>query len=115
MNRPIRFRIWEPASKCFIGIETFIGDGYRDLSDNDPFVVSQFTGLQDSKGVDIFEGDIVTYDTGDADENDRYAKLLTSEVRWNLDRWRISYSAATYCWTKMTVIGNIFEHPNLIS
>ncbi len=124
--RPLSFRAWHSTRKvwlhdksyggCHILGETILLGGWCSVSIDElnDVVVTQFTGLKDSKGVDIFEGDIVVYDTGDARENERYASLLISEVKWDLDRWRIAYSAAAYRWTKMTVIGNVFEHPEMV-
>lgn len=116
MNRPIRFRIWDTRITRFIeGNEVFVGPSYADLDDSLFYVYSQFTGLVDSRGRDIYEGDIVRYDIGDLDENERYAKLLTSEVVWERDRWRIRYGADYYIWNKMTVLGNRFETPELLT
>ena len=59
--RPLRFRVWDPITSRWTGFESFIGQGYVDLGSNDPFILTQFTGLTDSKGVDIYEGDIIRY------------------------------------------------------
>ena len=130
--RPLKFRVWDKIgcewlfpnpnmadwsgggkkSICFWCYKD-TGLGVHSLSDS-TVEITQFTGLTDSKGRDIYEGDIVTYDTGDSFENEHYAKLLTSEVRWEADRWRIAYAANCYYWHNMTVIDNIFESPNLL-
>lgn len=128
MNRPISFRAWHSGRKTWLHDKSYGGCHILgetiwafnqwcpvSIDELNDVIVTQFTGLQDSKGVDIFEGDIVTYDTGSQDENERYAKLLTSAVEWNVDRWRIRYSAPSHAWHHMTVVGNVFEHPNLIS
>lgn len=79
-------------------------------------IVQQYTGLTDSTGKKIFEGDIVDYRYDGMDEFDkqRMKDLLVSPVYWEEDRWRIKYSAASYAWHIMKVIGNIFQNPELL-
>jgi hypothetical protein len=79
-------------------------------------VVQQYTGLTDSTGKKIFEGDIVDYryDGMSKFEKERYSNLLVSPVYWEYERWRIKYSAESYAWHLMKVIGNIFETPELL-
>lgn len=62
MNRPIRFRVWHIKERRWISLETFIGAGYVDVNESmDGVIIQQFTGLVDSKNVDIYEGDIIRY------------------------------------------------------
>jgi len=74
MNRPISFRAWHEGRKkwlhdksyggCNILGETIwaFGEWCRvPIEELNDVVVTQFTGIQDSKGVDIYEGDIIRY------------------------------------------------------
>ena len=81
-------------------------------------VIVQYTGLKDSKGVEIFEGDIVTYNYQDT--------IYKSEVGWvkNICGWEpfcipIDYDEVYILdnWTHLPieVIGNIYESPELLN
>lgn len=131
-NREIKFRTWDRQNKEFAEwtnrdpfFDTSHGkiffwervqkeDGSYDgdiiLQDyGDRFVLQQYTGLKDSKGVEIYEGDIVDCKYDD--------EKVIAEIKYSEE------SAAFLCgenalwqgWLgKAEVIGNIFENPELI-
>ena len=62
MNRQLKFRIWSKQVNQYIDLNT----GNYDFSLNELFyelqknhVVQQFTGFKDSKGNEVWEGDVV--------------------------------------------------------
>jgi uncharacterized phage protein (TIGR01671 family) len=87
-------------------------------------VVLQYTGLEDSKGVEIYEGDIVQTiycraEYGDRD-NARKEKV-THPVQMSKDYWfndATSEVGTLYEWETyhedIEVIGNIHENPDLL-
>jgi len=68
MSRVIKFRAWDSDEDRYWTQEemTEIGGYYYSYGvelpeyEEEKFSLEQFTGLQDSKGVDIYEGDIIT-------------------------------------------------------
>lgn len=124
--REIKFRVWNKKENAWEKWFAFLcGDGYlyqENYQGVDPaydqgnFVIQQFTGLLDKNKTPIYEGDIVDYRYDGMSEYDkeRYADLLVSPVYWDYERWRIKYSAASYAWHLMEVVGNICENPDLL-
>lgn len=122
MKREIKFRCWFPA-----GTDT--GDGeiekgemcyhlafedYEPINDllNGVEHLMQYTGLKDSKGVEIYEGDILRRDY------QRYGGL---EVRWSDGSFRFFEKgeaiATCVCANnikELKVIGNLFQNPELL-
>lgn len=120
--REIKFRIWDSSVNRFLkntyaGEEPWLDErGTASLTEYSFWTYQQFTGLYDKNKNPIYEGDIVDYRYDGMSEYDkeRYADLLVSPVYWDYERWRIKYSAASYAWHLMEVVGNIFENPDLL-
>ena len=125
-NRELKFRIWDNYTKHFatcvyenkdcylcIGRSGYVTafNCYGDEIDfpDGRFVVQQYTGLKDSKGVEIYEGDIVDckYDDekviAEIKYSEEYAAFLCGE------------NALWQGWLgKAEIIGNIMQNPELI-
>ena len=83
---------------------------------NNQFTIMQFTGLQDSQGVDIYESDIVIVKSADDPVEVIYSKRGT---RFGGAGWKGHYiTRAKYqkLWSLIgcKVIGNIYSNPELI-
>ena len=107
--RPIKFRAWHAESKeivCFSN-EKLCNDEYQRLhlanlmTGNYGDVLMQFTGLQDSEGVDIYEGDVFL---------PLYNRLPKLAVIYKNGKFNIS----NFCHAKCKVIGNIHQNPELL-
>ena len=109
--RTLKFRVYIPEHEKFSYFEL----GNFDYSDRylsqDKYPVQQFTGLQDSKGVDIYEGDILNVKGYDDwfDQEGHYYKLT---VEWKqCDDGDVAESYGYLYFPKdREVVGNIFEN-----
>ena len=126
MSRPIKFRAWEKSLKEMIIINNLdfenqmVNNGYgrpwRFLSEVE---LMQFTGLKDCYSKEIYEGDLV---------RDKYGALY--EVCWidtevsfefairneddNIDYDFARCNALSISFSKVEVVGNIYENPKLM-
>lgn len=133
-HRPFKFRVWNKklnrwvskleiaeikdgsVNNGLVGILAYTEETDPESQLAKDCVIQQFTGLTDKSGREIYEGDIVDYryDGMSEFEAERYGDLLISPVFWDYERWRIKYSAASYAWHLMKVVGNIYENPELL-
>jgi len=120
--RTIKFRFWgdfgiidnddEEERKTMLYGDVFAFDEYEPI--NDLFkmrdtVVMQYTGLKDSKGVEIYEGDIIKYwydrdKTGDS--RVEFTEAVEFEEMHEYSGWSIHKDL------NPEVIGNIYEAQN---
>jgi len=113
MSREIKFRDYELTKN---EMRYFDLDSYDRQEHNSYGNVMQFTGLKDKNGVEIFEGDIVSYST------EYYGVLKTGKVqtvKWieDMEHDGFGQPMATgfllygFDWV---VIGNLFKNPELL-
>lgn len=132
-ERPIEFRAWDLNKKCMIyeymtgdcntdGLDVFAGSCFET---DEPFPIMQFTNLLDKNGKKIFEGDIVSGDLRDfsfCPDDNQYAQAVIrfSEggfcATWNgiYEEHETEFNVYRD-FSKFTVIGNIFQNPELLS
>ena len=127
--REIKYRAWDIANKKMLPVcdISFGDDGsartivfqavpkgpyYRGLVHGENGILMQYTGLQDTSGRDIYEGDILLLTLG----------KHRLEVRWSLLGWRF-FNLATQDWQfiyaadikRLEVLGNRYEQPELLN
>jgi len=128
MNRERKYRVWDISHKTFLPTDVYAlitsdfgafgimlkdWDNYKEgeyLYPNSQ-IQSDFTGLLDKNGKEIYEGDI--YNMGD--------NTITYTVVWNdsgfigKQNGSSSYAGLEYWMDRIEIIGNIYENPNLIN
>lgn len=123
-QREIKFRAWDGVNNVmkeweYIAIQFDI----TDLFGNERFTPMQFTGLTDKNGVEIYEGDIVTADLKQPRLMNwpckGFIQFLNGEFVINTGKQLLDddndYYAHFWAHDNIEVIGNIYEHPELLT
>lgn len=150
MSREIKFRAWDSHYSTWhsIGVPIVVTSSYligwhvgdsrfrgnpciNAPSDSDGFVkysaeryiIERFTGLKDSKGTDIYEGDLVTFQRWDNDTILRGPVWwYTEAAAWAFGRYTGSHCDEPFFWGytasgirdgSVKVVGNIHEDNGL--
>ncbi len=148
--KDIKFRIWDKSYnrwlKKWVGINNLgviyeDSHGFEDLSLHGNAVIQQYTGLKDSNGVEIYNGDIIQYQTLPQYGPLKEALTCQSPVFWgeysddeyvsNVECWMLNHnlplSQAFHYGVEfgrggdvdsskpILVIGNIMENPSLLA
>ena len=117
--REIKFRQWDPKNKKFHYFGFLEDSLFSFTGPINPsrahYPVSQYTGIEDSKGVEIYEGDIVTV----PGLVEPFVISISPELgvfyNSDSDQHGGSYSECACEGDFPTVIGNIYENPELLT
>ena len=139
MTRELKFRAWDNYSKSFVeddeyligldgkfykmdfysGIENY-EDGNLIFNELDNITLSQFTGLKDKNGKEIFEGDLLQYDgynfkliNKEKIYQVRYDDNLAQYYAYNLENSFDTFLVVR-AWKESKIIGNIYQNPELL-
>lgn len=127
MNRRIKLRFWSKEENKFSDSQLLVlTRGGRVISSfngvdfSDDYEISQFTGLLDKNGKEIYEGDVVRYDEcscGDCDRRNQIGQIVFDEGGFDIHNLNGEYEQDLCACTMnecIEVIGNVFENPILL-
>ncbi len=114
-QRPIKFRAWNKLNsnpkERMIYPAILDSDGEVIMPDGDSWdiPVMQYTGLRDSNGKEIYEGDIVKWIADDGTEEYPHEREIIEEVKFECGAYQVLSSLPGI---KFEIIGNIYEKQN---
>jgi len=138
MKREIKFRVWHKVEKRYLPLSEGTGSDHRVLTidagtgnvsmfnvyglespvnySSEDVVIEQFTGLKDKNGKDIYDGDILeSYPNKDTVFSVSFGKSGDyKRYGWCLNGYMNRCYSMDDCPTKMQVIGNIHDNPELL-
>lgn len=117
LSREIKFRAWDTDEKYMYFPDLYKLSNYPSYR----FTLTQYTGLRDKNGKEIYEGDIVV-GVGKTKDNNWQIKRKPKVVEWvsskNGTGFNIVASPEDYAdktCMRTEIIGNIYESPELLT
>lgn len=123
MNRPIKFRAWDKASRSMTPWSEIVDHWTFEYTADELSEFLQFVGSKDRNDVEIYEGDILEYRPDFKEEDDAVELYL---VKWHKNgfvaAWRGDLELKNRdndglinAGKDMAVVGNRYENPDLFA
>ena len=121
--REIKFRAWDTVLSKFFDGDILNDYNLGDFLNDDRYIVTQYTGLKDVNGVEIFEGDILGFCDFDSlrTGGNTSDKMHTAVVKFSEGSWVVEDGG--YCDylyqviandSELEIIGNAYENKELL-
>ena len=122
----IKFRAWDREKKKMYEVENICFYGHKSVTlQYNPVIkkaiedieIMQCTGMKDSTGKEIYEGDIVVVGQDTGNKYDRYIMTFNDDSHSYLAKQQGtlgSYIGPGYWNDKLMVIGNCWDNPELL-
>jgi len=130
MSREIKFRVRTASDKKLIGYERVAENGHWEhrrigrkeyllgsVTQEDALVREEFTGFVDKNGKEIYEGDIINIPVRwEQEEHDFLISNELLQVIWLNGAWMVDENDLLFDhFDDSIVVGNVHEHPELLS
>lgn len=128
-KREIKFRAWDGKQMMYDITQWHVSDRDKKYHLIDGYSLEylmQFTGLLDKNGIEIYEGDVVRHKSENPnwmplDDNSPLEIDVESVVEYKGHSFWLSKEYFGWegeglaDWSNLEVLGNIYEHPNLLT
>ena len=117
--REIKFRLWNANARMMetkaTTVAIAVGTSEMESTTGETHIVMQCTGLKDKNGVEIYEGDIITWVYYQIYGAEKKQGVIVFEKGCFYPKWgNIGYRLGGSNTTDIEVIGNIYENPELV-
>lgn len=116
MAREIKFRAWDKFFGSFVDGDLVNDHVIGPFIDSDEFEVTQYTGLKDDNGVEIYEGDLLQ-SVGDSDSqikkvvfyDNGFCLEYKTKRKFEFGEWEDTNHSSIH-FERCVIVGNVYEN-----
>jgi len=117
MNREIKFKAWDGIRRTTSGIMFNSTNGFLEIPNGSQMKLMQYTGLKDKNGVEIYESDLIRWESIDNEDTPPISEVKFYDCSFYSERKgnRCLLGSPNGVQNKyIEVIGNIYKNPELL-
>ena len=108
----MKYRIWDKTTEEMSFIDTATGLGTpADLTETENRVVMEWTGLHDQGGTDVYEDDVLDFDTAAWGATGFRSRVQADDN----GQWDFGGGTAEDVSLHRTVLGNVWQEPDILT